>query len=1508
MEDDIDIEEHNVLDNPRIKSIFPDLSRVKIEIADDDDGVVEEHYEMPIENAEGLYQYEYSFDNTEDNEEPLHYEEEEEEQEGQTYFFNNQIILGSKPPVDWDALKMEAETSHPVVDLEDWGPTLESSPCYCSTCAILFPTVNALDAHKMISHSYLVAIDLTPKNTARKSTVTSKYCHHCSKNFPDDTSLIKHLYELLPLNFPVKEEPGDSEMPKPKKSVIPFPKKVKSATPIQKNVKIEPKEELEPIAEVQKRRIRFKLPRDGKFFASSSLVPRGTLFQCNKCQIGFMSCFSALQHSKYCEKAMVFDKCGVCKRKIRRKDSAVHNLQHQTNDKLKIYTINKNIYDKVLCKCPKCLSCFDELGFWAHYSKCKKSERKSTRCPDCDVHIASTRYQLHRLKHTTKKLTKKDLIVIEFLDHPAKNLADIKLKAKEIKKKYKEKIKHTKQGADVVIYPHDIPLYYCDFCGCCQYKLSYKGHVDGICKGSKGKKYCEKCGLCFSAKSITSHTRLHAKRSFQLKDIKIFNLLNGKLMEPPIPDMYQCQKCAKHFLYHKNVRDHKCKQEKFITCKVCSKKFNVPAYRIHKKFHIVDEFIPELLKKYHSLQSVWDVIYMCQACEIVHTSYDSAVTHSQGHLNYIITDFHKMCYKCNLKVAEKEYHLHLNLHLNNVELGRDSFKCLVYNPTDLFKKDWMQLFSDLPEQDRRQILMKSAYRYTRSIRLQIESTSLTDNKKYFCMNCNTFMDGPALSSHLANNCAKNNEITCQECQVSYLSLQNLIDHDGNHEKMAEKYTIISFNNECDKAFNSHLRMLESKASSERKKQKEVPLSKLRELLLKDVTAKKGFKLYKCRNCNTCVSLKSSINRHNCIPKSERKFCKTCEQYFSVKKFQVHMEAHRKRPQIKKSNLHVVLFTGKHQIKDELSAKVFKCKCGLHFTSMKTVESHLDTCNSNFKVSKEKCSKCDLVFPTDLLVTHIINHHSKETKIDIVNVSKVTYFKCYACSIIYLDMTSFNSHAPNCDPKHGVKCPNCKLIFEKKSLAKHTAVCEGKTDALYIKKVITVKKIVKESTVYKCEQCDLCYLANNTYKYHANEANHKHKNPLPCNVCGLKFTNCSYQKHIKLHAFSNEDYKIKVVNGVTRQFYFMTGSNKIDDDVRSPKKRKLKTGNDDTSPTARKVQKIEQVSPKLRKNRSRIDEPSTSKANEDLIIPDQTPIVPKVGKDTPKSRRSRSKIDASPTAKDQELIVPDQISDHCKESDVSLTDKNESSDGAGLSNKLKSKIMVNKYGANLYKCLICNQHYMKDSSFDYHVKNHRKFGDTENFTCDVCGLDFSKHTLPRHKFVHHDKMKLKVEDFKIFTESPYSPAAEIRDKIALFQAQKESLPPEISPEILQNEESLTTSDKTTESLQNDQEMVYFKCSECNVCFVDAKMCFEHTNKHEILDPKVYIQCKICEFQFLIDSLKDHMTVHHKDDFSIEKLTIHEYSSQIGMEPKIETYKAIDKVQSRLVSTTTDVGVS
>lgn len=571
----------------------------------------------------------------------------------------------------------------------------------------------------MVSHSYLVAMDTSLReNTARKSTVTSKYCNHCAKTFPDDTSLIKHLYELLPLNnfSKVKEEKKEPQKDKLATS-LPWPKKVKRTSHVikklhTKKIKLEPREiKIEPEEKVGKSKLKTALSRDGKFFAASSLVPKSTLFQCNVCQVGFLSCFGASQHAKCCRKVSLFKKCGICKRRIRTRDVKTHELQHSYTDKLKIYTMNKSIYERVLCKCPKCLACFDELAFWAHYPNCKKSDKKSAYCPDCDINIALCRFKNHRLKHLVKKLTKKDFIVVEFYDQKEMSVEDEDIKRMERKERHKMYKQKYRNRIRMPYINEEIKVYYCEHCGCCQCRLNYKGHTEGLCKRTLPKKYCEKCGLCFTSKSLESHLNLHEKRSFSLKDITVISLTTGKSIDTPMANFYECRECFKHFLYRRSINIHNCKTEKYITCKICMKKFNIQAYKIHKIFHSVDKLMPELMKKYNLINNMWNIMYLCASCELVTMTYDAAVTHSQGHLNYIISDLHSHCMVCDLRIAEKEFSLHEKLHSNNESIERESFKILKYNYEDLFKEEWMDLFEDLPEIHRVQILSKSIYRY-----------------------------------------------------------------------------------------------------------------------------------------------------------------------------------------------------------------------------------------------------------------------------------------------------------------------------------------------------------------------------------------------------------------------------------------------------------------------------------------------------------------------------------------------------------------------------------------------------------------------------------------------------------------------------------------------------------------------------------------------------------------------------------------------------------------------------
>lgn len=919
--------------------------------------------------------------------------------------------------------------------------------------------------------------------------------------------------------------------------------------------------------------------------------------------------------------------------------------------------------------------------------------------------------------------------------------------------------------------------------------------------------------------------------------------------------------------------------------------------------------------------------------------------------------------------------------------------------------------------------------------MQIEISAPTDDTKYFCMNCNHYVDGPQIRQHILSKCTRNTKLICNICREIFKTHKQFLSHEGSHEKTPERQTIVSFNNECDKEFNNHLCLVESKTKNSTN---EIPSSKLRELLTTDNT-KTMYKLYKCAKCETCITLKSSVRRHRCVVGNDRRYCNICEQFFCVKQKATHVEAHKKKPYLNKDSFHVVFFNGgikppryaskkiitskkdvpskctfkrdaggkflprkniniaptnqvtpkvspkkdvtpKLSPKNLVTAKIFQCSCGLHFTSIKTVEKHLDHCSPDIEVSKEMCSKCNLVFPTEVLVTHLINHHHKETKIVIEKIAKSNIVKCPICSVFFTSMGHYNLHIDNCDPKNGTQCKNCFLTFGKKCFNNHLCSSEHTT---YINKITVVKKkTVKEGTVYKCSSCDICYLRRNSFKYHTTEVNHSlKKEPMTCDICGLRFTNCSYRKHSNIHSFPNEDYRIKIIDPDNGKIYFVTGNNRgyknddgNTDSKKSPRKRRGDIMDESDSALVKKVKenpKIEVDTSTRKSSRRSMVRPSTSRISE---------------------------LDET-----AEIIVVDELSENISEIDMSgmeSPDKINDLDKNGLSNKLKSRIVVKGYSNKLYKCIYCHQHYLKENSFDYHAKAHKLQDAFDNYTCDICGLEFSRHTLPRHKYVHHDYMGLTTkEDFVILTETAYSKEAEIIQRIKSLNPTKADLEriktvmvendredtvsvtetgslsePKLSDvsdtnllsdtcdvntvsdlnnantlsevnisdirgantlselnisdicntkpisdvninndsDINNDSETKPLSDNKVSETQNEvsdtEKICYYKCSDCNVCFIDEQMCFEHTLKHEILDPKTYIQCKICDFQFLIDFLKEHMILHHSNDFKIETLTIHEYkSSGIGLDPKIEIYQAIDKLQSRLVSTTTDVGV-
>ncbi|XP_049887322.1 zinc finger protein Xfin-like isoform X2 [Pectinophora gossypiella] len=155
MADEIDIEEHDVLDNPAIRNIFPDITVIKQEIDSYEDG-------SEIVNE---YQLSNSLQVASDINESQNISLKEENDMLNNPYDNSsnsnnqstKIILGSKPKRKLDYTEFEENVNSYELKLQllDMKPYLERSERFCRQCLILFPNKQSFEIHVNEFHSFI---------------------------------------------------------------------------------------------------------------------------------------------------------------------------------------------------------------------------------------------------------------------------------------------------------------------------------------------------------------------------------------------------------------------------------------------------------------------------------------------------------------------------------------------------------------------------------------------------------------------------------------------------------------------------------------------------------------------------------------------------------------------------------------------------------------------------------------------------------------------------------------------------------------------------------------------------------------------------------------------------------------------------------------------------------------------------------------------------------------------------------------------------------------------------------------------------------------------------------------------------------------------------------------------------------------------------------------------------------------------------------------------------------
>ncbi|XP_068628737.1 zinc finger protein Xfin-like [Battus philenor] len=216
MADDIDIDEHDVLDNPNIKSIFPDLTIVKKEILREypDESLLlnnvnkqERQNFCDYSNSSAitlhsnsdkmLIKYE-NLDNTKNFIKPHDRKNNVYGRKNVSPPLKNKIILGSKinfdPKEDCDSIEKLYNARIILINLR---PYLSTCNKYCDICSTLFSNENCYATHKKLLHSVSTdkKSDLNIKSKCSEIQVTKTIkltCSVCEKTFASLSGLYKH--------------------------------------------------------------------------------------------------------------------------------------------------------------------------------------------------------------------------------------------------------------------------------------------------------------------------------------------------------------------------------------------------------------------------------------------------------------------------------------------------------------------------------------------------------------------------------------------------------------------------------------------------------------------------------------------------------------------------------------------------------------------------------------------------------------------------------------------------------------------------------------------------------------------------------------------------------------------------------------------------------------------------------------------------------------------------------------------------------------------------------------------------------------------------------------------------------------------------------------------------------------------------------------------------------------------------------------------------------------------
>lgn len=814
--------------------------------------------------------------------------------------------------------------------------------------------------------------DKKPKYVTRankNSSKSSNLCLHCKKDFSDQKSLIEHMYEILEpkrnlsgfiknaTNMTNKEDDNiyvcrqcsyylpsiksyfthmtrnhktESFLEVKKQEFDPqckyCPYKSSSIAAYNKHINsyhidlmfLQIKNEIENEKKNErKNNDKFNAIAEFKSFALESV-----LFECNKCDICFLSSNIARDHNQHNIEMLNNWECSVCHHILKEQDKEMHLKQHSFSQPIKVYNLSETAFSNILYNCTKCAIHFTEKRYQEHYPNCGSDTTDSYYCSICDTLVD----RMEMIHHKTQHEDISDFLIVDS--------SIILNTAGSLKKKdtnVESEVRPRKR-----LYEQHNCLTYCYTCKSflSDSGLKNKSHIKKTC--SHLHTYpCTVCGLVFTGSTLQIHKKRHEKeKNFRLQDYKFFNL-QGIQVIPPIPKYPHCKICKIHFLRKNAISRHICDETDFLTCDICDIKLSEKTYKLHMSFHFYDlrkssfqddprsaDQTPEILKEPTKRRaSVSKTSAECESISKIKPKISKTSTKAEEELNRIL--------ETETPEAEPAEILSNVPDENNETVDQEE------NSTDLIEEH------------------------------DIEQVSNDDSLVvlYTCKNCGVTVESydEVIKHCQAHYSTRENQITsmkkCKLCSLKFDS-RSYLDHERNVHSSVSKIQVLKF----DPSYFTSKNMIWVKHIFQT-----LPEEIIKKLLKNSIyqhehriqleCTQKGSSplyVYKCDSCGNFID-PGCVYKHAKNPcyKVRKHPCSLCGlPYISIFSRKSHEKLHKQIKGFTKQSLNIILF---NQRKDKtLNERIFR-----------TVNEYL----------LYQCRNCDRVADKSMLTDHVCDKNT-----------------------------------------------------------------------------------------------------------------------------------------------------------------------------------------------------------------------------------------------------------------------------------------------------------------------------------------------------------------------------------------------------------------------------------------------------------------------------------------------------------------------------------------------------